>query len=183
MDYKEYLKHLSIVILGILIAFWLNSVATGFKEKKNQKEILQYIYSEQLQNRTNLAKSLSEINGLCALVDSVSKGKNHKLKLGFTKTDLNTLAFETAKYSAILKDINYNLASHIVGCYQSYPVISQLEDKVWEELLLIMKNKQGINDTSLSYLYLNLDILRQNLETLAETQQTLISELQIICQK
>ncbi|MDD4087976.1 MAG: hypothetical protein PHP48_12110, partial [Bacteroidales bacterium] len=64
MNMKEYLKQLSIVILGILIAFWLSNIGENYEERSTQKQLLRTILNELKDNNCSIKTSILSLDSL-----------------------------------------------------------------------------------------------------------------------
>lgn len=158
MTAKEYLKHLSIVILGILVAFWVSNIGTQYKERATQKQVLLTILNEVKDNNEKLKITLNSLDSLRTTFIKVQNKdiESNVLAINYTALQLKNIGYETAKTTGILKDVDYKMTSKIVENYESQNSLVDTEKIVIDELLIILKHKIGkIEDID----YLMLQIL------------------------
>lgn len=180
MNLKEYFKHLSIVILGIMIAFWISNIGARIKERTTQKQVLHTILNELKNNNENI-KSI--ILNLDSLQTTFIRIKNKDILTGdisirYIGITENDIGYETAKYTGILNDVNYKLVSKIVENYESQNALKELEKSMSDELFLIIKSKIGKPD-NVDYLLIRIRLLLENLESHDAEQKQLIENLMV----
>jgi hypothetical protein len=182
MNYKEYLKQLSIVIFGILIAFWINNVSMYYQERSTQKQVLLTMLNELKDNNESVRANIENLNSLQATLTELKELKNsadpnsNSIFLDYRSTGLNSIGYETAKYTGVLKDVNHRMVSNIVDSYESQIAINEWQKYIKDEILGLFKNG---SDENLQYIQIQIHSLIENLEILEFKQQTLIDELSV----
>jgi hypothetical protein len=176
MDFKEYIKHVSIVILGILIAFWVNNLGVSYKENNNREQILKSILKEQKDNHNNVQESIKELSKLYLMLDSVNRNLKDKINIEYSYVNLTSIGYESLKYSGAMKDMKYSIVSSVVGVYGTHQVITNLENRALSELLRL-KQKSKQNGKEIEFILLHLKLLKANLVSLLEEQEKLIGIL------
>jgi hypothetical protein len=178
MNIKEYLKQLSIVILGILIAFWVSNLGVYFKERATQQQVLQTVLNELKDNNEAIAATRHSLDTLQMIYtkikirEKVSEG----LEIKYSGLSLKSAAYETAKYTGIFKDVDYTLTSKIVENYESQNSLKETEKLMFDELLLSIKNKD-IQSKNVDYVLLQILNLIENLKQYEVEQKLLIDNL------
>ncbi|MFA8450007.1 MAG: hypothetical protein ACEPOW_04870 [Bacteroidales bacterium] len=177
MGFKEYVKEISIVILGILIAFWINNLGVEYKEYRTRKQILYTMLSELEGNNKNIYDKIEELKNLSEDFDKLSsEGTSGELKIEFHEITLVTASYETAKYTGIFKDIDYSVVSKIVGNYERQESCIEFDEDVEQRLFSMIGN--GIsNKDNLTYLIKLIDLFVDNLEAAGHKQKVLIKAL------
>lgn len=179
MNGKEYFKELSIVILGILIAFWINNIGAGQKEKATQKQVLQTILSELKENKENIKKSIENLDSLQSAFVQIQETRNNtshsaNVTIKYTGSDLKNVGYEIAKYTGILKDLNPGLMSKIVECYKYQDSLNELESSMRNGIFGFFKDK---GEDNINYLVLQISNLTENFKRLEAEQNILIEDL------
>jgi hypothetical protein len=179
MNIKEYLKEVSIVILGIIIAFWLTNLGSNYKDRATQKQVLRTILSEIKENCENAKTTEQSLDSLSVIYNKI-KNKNiysDSITINYEGLRLRSIGYETAKYTGILKDVNYDLTSKIVENYESQNSLISNEKMVIDELFLSIKNKMDKSD-NIDYLLLQIGNLTTNLKDFEVEQKNLIEILE-----
>ncbi|MCI1648410.1 MAG: hypothetical protein LKI39_13145 [Bacteroides sp.] len=179
MNGKEYFKELSIVILGILIAFWINNIGAGQKEKATQKQVLNTILSELKENKENIKESIANLDSLQSAFVQIQETKNNikhsaNITIKYTGSDLKNVGYEIAKYTGILKDLDPGLMSKIVECYKYQDSLNELESSMRNGIFGFFKDK---GEDNINYLVLQISILTENFKRLETEQDILIEDL------
>ena len=184
MNSKEYFKHLSIVIFGILIAFWINNIGLNYKERTTQKKVFLTILNEIKDNNKNIKASIQNLDTLRTTFTGIKNGNNSSsnVSISYLEIDVTNIGYETAKYIGVLKDVNYKLVSEIVEDYESQNTLKELEKLMMDEIYIILKNKVAKKD-NLDYLLLQISNLIHNLEIYDYEQKQLIENLMIFLKK
>jgi hypothetical protein len=179
MIYKDYLKELSIVILGILIAFWLTNFGSNHKERATQKQVLLTILNELKENNENAEISKQSLDSLSMTYRKILNQSiySDSVNISYEGLRLKSIGYETAKYTGILKDLNYDLTSKIVENYESQNSLISNEKLVIDELFTSIKNK--MNNDNIEYLLLQIRNLTTNLEEFEVEQKKLIEILKV----
>ena len=178
MKFKEYIKELSIVILGILIAFWVSNLGTRYQERATQKQVLQTILNELEDNNGNIETTLQSLDSL-QLTYTRIQSQNllpERFIVKYSGLSLRSIGYETAKYTGILKDISYNLTSKIVENYESQAWLEETEKQMVEELFVLIKNKSHKAE-EVDFLILQISNIRYHLLSFNKYQKQLIEEL------
>ena len=186
MDLKDYLKHLSIVILGILIAFWISNIGMHYKELATQKQVLLTILNELNDNNENIKAKIQNLDSLSKTIISLQNVKslsitdNDTVSFNISYAGLNVkgIGYETAKYTGILKDINYSLVSNIVESYEGQNSLKELEKIMTDEFFVLIKNKID-KETNFDYLLMHISNFKTNLESFDVEQKQLIENLML----
>ncbi len=178
MNFKEYLKQLSIVILGILIAFWVSNIGSNYKERSTQKQVLQTILNELKDNNKNIKTTILSLDTLRTTYTKIQSNPilSDSVTINYSGLSLKNIGYETAKYTGILKDINYDLTSKIVHNYESQNILIDTEKLMIDELLVLIKNKT-IQGNDIDYLLLHIRNLAKHLENFDANQKQLIEDL------
>ncbi len=180
MKIKEYLKELSIVILGILIAFWISNIGTDFKDRTTQRQVLHTILSELKDNNERIKSTDQNLEILQSTFKGIHNGDSSStLNIDYIELNLKSIGYETAKNTVIFKDLNYALTSKIVENYESQNSLDELESKMLDELFLLIKNKRKNSQSSdIDFLLLQIRNLKNDLESFDLKQKQLIKDLQ-----
>lgn len=182
MSFKEYLKEISIVILGILIAFWISNVGMQYKEHTTQKQILTTILNELKENSKSIEVTMGSLDTLrrnFTIIKSDTRVHGEMtLSINYSGLDMKGIGYETAKYTGILKDIDYKLVSKIVENYESQNSLKELEKYMRDELFVLIKNKIG-NKVNVDYILLQITNLMNNLANYEAEQKQLIEDLTV----
>ena len=182
MNLKEYFKHLSIVIFGILIAFGLSNIGAHYKELSTQKQVLLTILNELKDNNENIKAKIQNLDSLGRTIANIQQMKtlppadndNDSFDISYTGLSVKSIGYETAKYTGILKDINYTLVSEIVENYEVQNALKELEKIMTDEFFVLIKN--GIDkETNFDYLLLHISNLKGNLDSF-DVEQTQLLE-------
>lgn len=187
MDSKEYLKHLSIVILGILIAFWISNIGMNFKERATQKQVLLTILYELKDNNENIKAKIKDLDSLSTTVTSIQNrstlsrtdNDNVSFNISYAGINVKSIGYETAKYTGILKDVNYTLVSKIVENYEAQNKLKELEKIMTDEFFVLIKNKID-KETNFDYLLLHISNFKSNIESFDIEQNQLIENLMVL---
>ncbi len=180
MDIKEYFKQLSIVILGILIAFWVSNIGTNHNQRKAQKQVLNTIINEINENHNNTINSIKSLDKLHIIYSNI-KSKNalgDTLEINYEGLSSQSVGYETAKYTNILKDIDYNITSRIVENYEKQKAIEDLENNFIDELMAFLKYK-NTDSTTIDFLLVHINNLSHHLKNFDKTQNQLTQDLQV----
>ena len=174
MNTKEYIKELSIVILGILIAFWINNLAIKHKEHSTQKQVFSVVLNELNDNQKKIQAALENLNLLRQNFEKIQNTDTASVSIKYTNSNLKNIGYETAKHTGILKDIDHRLLSEIVECYEFQKSTEELEVSMRDEIFAFFKSKTHDN---VDYLMLQISILTENLENLDAEQKQLTKDL------
>lgn len=178
MNKKEYLKQLSIVILGILIAFWISNIGANSKERTTQKQVLLTILNELKDNNDNIKTTICSLDTIQMTYTNI-RDKNTLsgvVKISYSGLQLKNIGYETSKFTGILKDVNYKLTSKIVDNYESQNSLKETEKVVVDELLVLIKNKTYKGD-DIDYLLLQILNFKNHLKNFDIEQKQLIENL------
>jgi len=178
MKIKDYFKELSIVILGILIAFWVSNIGTNYKERATQKQVLLTVLNELRDNNGNIKTTIQSLDTLRMTYTNI-QNKNAlsgAVTINYSGLQLRSIGYETAKFTGILKDVDYNLTSKIVENYESQNSLQKTEKLVIDELLVLIKNKID-NGNDIDYLLLQISNFKNHLESFDTEQKQLIENL------
>lgn len=175
----EYLKQLSIVILGILIAFWLNNMGNSIQEKTVRREVLQTMLNEVNDNSRSTQNALQSLKNLHHVYSKVASEETggDTLKVSYSGLITTNVGYETASFKGILKDVDYKLTSGIVSYYNTLMALKEAEKEMVTELMEVIKNKTQ-QKSDLDYLLLLINNLTKRLEGFTKEQTTLIQSLQ-----
>lgn len=175
---KAYFKELSIVIFGILIAFWINNIGANHKERSTQKQVLSAILNELKDNQTEIGSTLKNLDSLRLNFAKIQKAaissNSSKIPIKYTGLHLKSIGYETAKYMGILKDVNHKLVSGIVECYEFQKSTEELEESLRDEIFVFFKSKEKDN---IDYLIFQISNLVENMESLKAEQKQLEDNL------
>ncbi len=178
MNTKEYVKELSIVILGILIAFWINNLWMRHEEHSTKKQVLTVILNELNDNKQETKAALDNLNQLLGNFEKIQKlvstSGSYDISIKYTGSNLKSIGYETAKYTGILKDINHKLMSEIVEYYEVQKGTKDLETSVRDEIFIFFKSN---TPNYVDYLMLKTSNLIENLQYLEAIQNQLSEEL------
>lgn len=172
MNSKEYFKHLSIVILGILIAVWINNLATQRNERKTQKLIFNTIYNELRENHESVVNTIQNLDSLLntlAILEDESKLRNtdKHINLSYHGLMLTNVGYETAKYTGILKGVKHNLISQIVINYETQNSLVALERQMTKELFELLRH---IDQYNIRFLRIQIENFKDNLNSFEQRQ-------------
>jgi len=184
MNFKEYLKQLSIVILGILIAFWISNIGMSYKERTTQKQVLHTILNELKENNVNIKVTICSLDTLRSTFTRI-KNKNTAsgiIAINYSGISVNSIGYETSKHTGILKDVDYKLVSKIVENYESQNSLKELEKIMSDELFLLLKSKIGESE-NVDFLLLQISNLMNSLENFETEQKHLIENLMVFLEK
>ncbi|MCG6189386.1 hypothetical protein [Maribellus maritimus] len=178
MNTKEYIKELSIVIVGILIALWINNIWTRHEKHTTQKQVLTVIQNELNDNKQQTKITLDNLNQLLGNFEKIQKLAStlgsYDVSIKYTGSNLKSIGYETAKYTGILKDIDYKLMSEIVEYYEIQKETKDLETSIRDEIFIFFKNTSPKN---IDYLILKISNLIENIKNLDAIQNQLSEEL------
>jgi hypothetical protein len=179
MNYKEYLKHLSIVILGILIAVWINNVGMQRNERTTQKQVFLTMLNEIEDNNESVRLTLLNLDSLRTTIATVQKAFNPSdttinVDISYKGLRLTSIGYETAKYTGILKGVNHDLISEIVINYEGQDSLEELEKILLNELFELLRSN---SDYNFHYLLVQIDNFSDNLKTFELKQKTLMASL------
>jgi hypothetical protein len=179
MNYKEYLKHLSIVILGILIAVWINNVGMQRNERNTQKQVFLTMLNEVRDNNESVKLTILNLDSLKSNIAIVQQGITVKdttinIDLSYEGLQLTNIGFETAKYAGVYKGVPHNLISEIVVNYEGQNSLAELEKMLVNELFELLRHN---SDYDFHYLLVQIDIYIDNLKAFEVKQRQLIASL------
>jgi len=178
MNTKEYIKELSIVIVGILIALWINNVWTRHEHHKTQKQVLTVIQNELNDNKQEIKTALDNLGSLRNNFGKIQQlsgsSGSQDISIKYTGLNFKSVGYETAKYTGILKDISHNLMSEIVEYYEIQKNTEDLEASLKDEIFVFFKNSTPNN---IDYLILKISNLIENIRNLEAIQNQLSEEL------
>jgi len=180
MNMKEYLKQLSIVILGILIAFWLSNIGENYEERSTQKQLLRTILNELKDNNSSIKTSILSLDSLQMNYLNIQNKTTESgaVTINYLGLQLKSIGYETAKFTGILKDLDYQLSSKIVGNYESQNSLEGTEKLVVDELLVLIKNEITEGD-ELEYFLLQVLNFKNHLVSFDTEQKQLIEDLSV----
>lgn len=180
MNTKEYLKQLSIVIFGILIAFWVNNIGVNYKDRETQKQVLLTILNELKDNNASIKTTMQSLDTLSMTYSNIKNNDTESgvATINYLGLQLKSIGYETAKYTGILKDVNYKLTSKIVENYESQSYLEDSEKLVIDELFVLIKNKTNKGD-EIDYLLLQILNFKNHLESIDNEQKQLIEDLNV----
>ncbi len=180
MNTKEYLKQLSIVILGILIAFWVNNIGVNYNERVTQKQVLHTILNELKDNNVSIKTTIQSLDTLSMTYSNIKNKDTESgvATINYLGLQLKSIGYETAKYTGILKDVNYKLTSKIVENYESQSYLEDSEKVVIDELFVLIKNKTNKSD-EIDYFLLQISNFKNHLESIETDQKQLIEDLNV----
>lgn len=176
MNFKEYIKQLSIVILGIIIAFWINNLGMHYEERSQQEQILQIILNEQIENSGEVESVIRNLDTLYYQFNNFGMNTNGTAKITYSGISQNSIGFETTKYTGDINNLNYSLLSKIV---KNYEILNSLidEERIMSEEIHSLFRKDKIADFDPGYLLHLIENFRRNLSDYNEDQVKLIQEL------
>jgi len=168
------------VILGILIAFYVSSIGTNYQERATQKKVLLTILNELKDNNENIKITMLSLDSLRNDFTNIQNKSafSDVLTINYTGLQLKSIGYETAKYTGILKDVDYKLTSKIVENYESQNSLRETETLVIDELLVLIKNKIDKGD-DIDYLLLHIMNLQNQLDSFNIEQKQLIENLEV----
>lgn len=182
MNFKEYLKEISIVILGILIAFWISNVGMKYKEHTTQKQVLLTILNELKENNKNVEATMRNLDTLRLNFTRIQKNTRFHgkkmLSIRYSGLGVKGIGYETAKNTGILKDIDYKLVSKIVENYESQNSLKEQENRMSDELFVLIKNESS-NRSNLTYVIRLITNLMNILADFDVEQKQLIEDLAV----
>ncbi len=132
IDWLNHFLEFIVVIIGILIAFQLNTCAVEKKQSKLIESHFTNILEETEFNRRNITSSISATNRLIGQIDSIStlikEGQNLQQinGLAFQILSINITYFKTNAYSSLIEtgDIrfinDFNTKNDIIQLYEYY---------------------------------------------------------------
>ena len=182
MKLKEYFKELSIVVLGIVIALWVNNLGMNSNNRKTQKQVLQTVLNETQSNSVNVDSLLINIDWLSSQFSKL------KEKEGFAVIDidyfyfgliLKNSSYEAAKYTGILSGLDYNQLSILVSVYESHNLLGSMDKSLIDIFLSLPKVKVNNNQINYMLFYLNaykgflLDLRAQQAELIKSLEKSL----------
>lgn len=184
MNSKDYFKHLSIVILGILIAFGISNIGMHYKERSTQKQVLLTILNELKDNNDNIKATMQSLDTLLTTFTRIQNKStlSGTITIKHKELSVKSIGYETAKYTGILKDLNYKLVSKIVNNYESQNSLKELEKLMVDELFALLKTKIDESD-NVDFILLQISNLMNNLESFDAEQKQLIEDLTVFLGK
>lgn len=132
IDWLNHFLEFIVVIIGILIAFQLNTCAVEKKQSKLIESHFTNILEETEFNRRNITSSISATNRLIGQIDSIStlikEGQNLQQinGLAFQILSINITYFKTNAYNSLIEtgDIrfinDFNTKNDIIQLYEYY---------------------------------------------------------------
>lgn len=176
---RSYFREISSIILGILIAFWVNSLGVEYKESKTRKQVIVTMLNELKENNANIQSKLDNCDSLQYAFEYLSGKREGSMKtmIAFYSLDFSSASYETAKYSGIFKDLDYALVSKIVDNFDTQKMLLAFDDKLEDRLYGIIDRGIGKGKNYNSFLVLS-GAFRENLQIFEEEQKFLIEELE-----
>ncbi|MCF8349090.1 MAG: hypothetical protein K9G61_09795 [Bacteroidales bacterium] len=176
--FKGYLKELSIVILGILIAFWLSNLGNKYHERKAQAKVLHTILNELKENNANIKTTIASLDTLFLIFSRKSKSDifTDDINISYIGLSFRSVGYETAKYRGVLNDLDYELTSQIVENYEFQFSLENSEQLIVDELFKLIRNRTT-KANEIDYLLLHISQLINRLNNFDENQKHLINEL------
>ena len=177
-EMKEYIKELSIVILGILIAFWINNLGNSYKEKSTQKLVLQSMLYEMVEDREAVDKKIKNTKDVLHTFEVLTSDtiQDCKISLEYYIFDVSSVGYETAKYSGIFKDLNYDLVSQIIDVHESVKYLKEADHMFEKKLMSIIQGEFRVRKDMRFFLLIGDDHL-ESLQKLKKKRETLIVAL------
>lgn len=178
MKTKDYLKELSIVILGILIAFGLSNLGAKYQEYKTHQKVLLTILNEVKENNSNIKETIESLNSLHADFSGARKNDffSDNISISYIGLSFRSVGYETAKYRGVLADLDFELTSSIVENYEYQFSMEDSEKIIVEELFKLIRNKDA-KTNEMEYILLHVSLLRDNLIKFNIRQEQLIEKL------
>jgi len=180
MKVKEYFLQLSIVILGILIAFWVSNLGSDYKDKSTQNQVLNTILNELIDNNESINTTLKSLDTLNTIYTRMQEKNTitENFTINYVGLGLTSVGYEIAKYTGILKDLDYELTSKIVGNYESQNSLQEAESLMVNELFKLVKNKSN-HGYEIDYLLLQIMNLSNHIKSFDVSQKELIKVLTV----
>ena len=139
IDWRNHLIELFVVLLGILIAFQLNTCASQQKQRQNIRTHFGYILAETESNRIQLLDAIQhtqlQLKLVDSLADAISQKKNpflvHQLSfklLNLQGADIRQHAFQTLAQSGDIRFIeDYSVKNRIIVLYENYDLVEDTD--------------------------------------------------------
>jgi len=148
----EYLRELSVIIIGIAITFLGSDLINGINTKKALKQELAAVESELRENEKEIDKVLIFYHDLSKYSDLLIKSRigdvniDSLKKYEYTLKDITSFnfkkdAFEMLKYSGRLKEIkDQNQTLNIMECYRLIEQAKETHDTYMNQKMHIFLN-------------------------------------------
>lgn len=177
----SYVKELSIVILGILIAFWLNEVGVSIRERAEEKRLVKGIYSEVELNIKRIDNKVDNTKELLATFTGIRDKTEGHLQINYYETGLSRAAYETAHYTGGLSSLERETLIQLVDYYSTMESLEELDQMVEQDMFNVIR-KGFDTDRELAYTILLLENLDDGLQDLKEEQEKLYEVLKKECE-
>lgn len=145
----NYIRELSIVIIGISAAFAINQWSEGNKDSRREKQVLQTILSE-LENNIfyvddaieSTTKTISQYDSAITLLD-VKEANDVGLSLTVSKLLFQTNGIDLAIASGVMENMDLKLARDINFCYKFQNNILEFEKTYFDYFEAQQDNKRS----------------------------------------
>lgn len=132
--WKSYLKELTIVIIGVTIAFWLEGIGESIKRKRLTNKVLVNIENEMQFNKERISGIIDFQNKILDRYDSLlavdPENDLSNFGISIIQISANNSAYEIAKSNNILSEIDINLANEITRCYMVQDMLRSIENRM-----------------------------------------------------
>ena len=136
---KDFFVHMSMIVLGILIALGLDSAAEVYRHHRELREARENILAEVGENKTKLDAALTKApiatRELQAVLDSTERWLTHTAtaaddpnQLGYSVLSLSSTSWESAQVAGVLN-------------YMTFPEVQR-----FTKVYLLQKQFEGIQD-------------------------------------
>ncbi len=129
----NYIRELSIVIIGISTAFAINQWSEGNKDRKREKQVLETILSELDNNLFYVDDAIESTSTTITTYDSALSILNEKgindvdLSLKVSKLLFQTNGIDLSIASGVMENMDLDLARDINYCYKFHNNILEFE--------------------------------------------------------
>ncbi|MCE7996787.1 MAG: hypothetical protein HEP71_32805 [Roseivirga sp.] len=132
--WKNYLKELTIVVIGVTIAFWLEGLGARLKRHSLTEKVLENIENEMRYN-------LDRITSLTSFQDEILNSHDSLMTYNpdysvqdfaarFMTISSNNSAYEISKSTNVLSEIEITMANEITRCYYIQDRLLSIEDRL-----------------------------------------------------
>lgn len=173
MTKKKFLIELVIVVLGVTIAFTLNSIKDSYKLNKQKRIAIQNITQELNDNNESLRQLISKQDSMLSAYNDTADIENSVFT--FHTISIRTGVYRSIESSGLLGELNSEELIDILNIYEGYSTILDLEKYLMQDVYTLSKTNSP--KESLENAYFWIEQLNNNEKMLLEEGEELAAKI------
>jgi len=174
MTKKKFLIELAIVVLGVSIAFSLDSIKDSYKLNKQKRIAIQNITQELNKNNESLRQLISKQDSMLSNFNDTADIVNSTFT--FHTLSIRTGVYRSIESTGLLGELNSEELIDIINVYEGYSTIVELEKYLMQEIYTLSKSDSP--EKNLKNTFFWVEQLNNNEEALLEECEKLITKLE-----